>query len=167
MEAGMKKLGGVLCFVCLLSCVGWTQVKSSVTWKCDKPAKQYSIDVGDKPGHAYAIDQITCTPTKGDIDGAKRKSGMGTEFLYITGDKFSGHGEFIETMENGEKNIYTYEMKGALKNGALQAGSDTWKLTEGAGKLKGAKASGSCKGAGNPDQSATWDCAGDYTMAKK
>jgi hypothetical protein len=163
----MKKLGGVLFFVCLLSCAGLAQVKSTVLWKCDKPAKQHSIDVGDKPGHAYVIDQINCTPTKGDIDGAKRKSGTGTEFLYITGDKFTGHGEFIETMENGDKNLYTYQLSGTLKNGALQGGTDKWQLREGAGKLKGAKATGTCKGTGGPDQSATWDCAGDYTMAKQ
>jgi hypothetical protein len=163
----MKKLWVVLCFVCLLSYAALAQVKSEVQWKCDKPAKQHSIDVGDKPGHAYAIDQINCTPVTGDIDGAKRKSGAGTEFLYIRGDKFTGHGEFIETMANGDKNIYTYEMKGTLKNGALVSGSDKWTLSEGGGKLKGAKASGTCKGAGNPDQTATWDCAGEYTMPKK
>jgi hypothetical protein len=164
----MKKLWVVSCFVCLLSCVALAQVKSDVQWKCDKPAKQHSIDVGDKAGHAYAIDQINCTAAKdGGIDGVKRKSGNGTEFLEINGDKFTGHGEFIETMANGDKNFYTYEMKGTLKNGALQSGSDKWTLREGGGKLKGAKASGSCKGVGNPDQTATWDCAGDYTIAKK
>jgi hypothetical protein len=70
-------------------------------------------------------------------------------------------------MENGDKNFYTYQMTGSLKNGALQAATDTWALREGAGKLKGAKAHGTCKGAGNPDQSATWDCTGTYSMPKK
>ena len=83
--------------------------------------------MGDKPGHAYAVDQINCTPTKGDIDGAKRKSGTGTEFIEVNGDKFTGHGEFIETMENGDKNFYTYQMTGTLKNGVL-TGSDKWSL---------------------------------------
>jgi len=163
----MRKLWLVVGAVCLLSCAGLAQVKSTVQWKCDKPTNQHSIDVGDKPGHAYYVDQINCTPTKGDIAGAKRKSGTGTEFLELNGDKFTGHGEFVETMENGDKNFYTYKTTGTLKNGVLQTGSDTWSMREGAGKLKGAKASGTCKGSGNPDQSATWDCTGEYTMAKK
>ena len=163
----MGKLWGVLFAVGLLSCVGLAQVKSTVQWKCDKPSDQHSINVGDQPGHAYAVDQINCTPVSGDINGAKRKSGTSTEFLEFRGDKFTGHGEFVETMENGDKNFYTYQMKGILKNGVLQAGSDTWSMREGAGKLKGAKASGTCKGAGNPDGTATWDCSGDYTMANK
>jgi len=163
----MEKRWGVLLAVCLLSCVGLAQVKSAVQWKCDKASDQHSINVGDKAGHAYAVDQINCTPVSGDINGAKRKSGTGTEFLELHGDKFTGHGEFVETMENGDKNFYTYQMKGSLKDGVLQAGSDTWSMREGGGTLKGAKASGSCKGAGNADGSATWDCSGDYTMAMK
>jgi hypothetical protein len=54
----MGKLWGVLFAVCLLSCVGLAQVKSTVQRKCDKPSDQHSINVGDKPGHAYAVDQI-------------------------------------------------------------------------------------------------------------
>ncbi len=163
----MRKLWLILCALCFLSCAALAQVKSIAQWKCDKPSNQHSIDVGDKPGHAYAVDQINCTPTKGDIDGAKRRSGTGTEFLEFSGDKFAGHGEFVETMENGDKNFYTYQMTGTLKNGALQAGSDKWALREGVGKLKGAKATGTCKGTANPDQTVTWDCSGEYTMAKK
>ena len=163
----MRKLFLVLCSVCLLSCAALAQVKSDVQWKCGKPSNQHSIDVGDKPGHVYSVDQINCTPVKGDIAGEKRKSGVGTEFIEVTGDKFTGHGEFIETMANGDKNFYTYQIKGTMKNGVLQAGSDTWSMREGGGRLKGAKASGTCKGGSNADGSATWDCTGDYTMAKK
>jgi hypothetical protein len=163
----MGKLWGVLFAVCLLWSVGMAQVKSTVQWKCDKPSDTHSINVGDKPDHVYVVDQINCTPVSGDINGAKRKSGMGTEFLELSGDHFTGHGEFIETMENGDKNFYTYQMKGTLHNGAMQAGSDTWSMREGAGTLKGVKATGTCKGGASPDGTATWDCSGDYIMAKK
>lgn len=162
----MRKLWGVLFAMSLLSCVGLAQVKSTVQWKCDKPSDQHSINVGDKPAHTYAVEQINCTPVNGDINGAKRKSGMGTEFLEVRGDRFTGHGEFIETMENGDRNFYTYQMTGTLQNGVMH-GSDTWSMREGAGKLKGAKATGTCKGGNNPDGTATWDCSGDYTMAKE
>lgn len=163
----MKKLGGVLCFVCLLSYAGAAQVKSFVQWKCDKPADRHSIDVGDKAGHAYAVDQINCTATKGEIEGVKIKSGVGTEFMEIKGDKLTGHGEFIQTMDNGDKHFYTYQFWGTLKDGALQTAGDKWSLREGGGALKAAKANGTCKGVGNADQTVTWDCPGEYTLAKK
>ena len=162
----MKKVLLVLYLVFLLSWVGLTQVKVDIQWKCDKASNQHTIEVGDKPGHAYAVDQINCTATKGEIEGVEIKSGVGTEFIELKGDQFTGHGEFVQTMANGDKNFYTYQMTGTIKSGALQAATDKWTLREGGGKSKGAKSSGTCKGAGNPDQTTTWDCTGEYAAAK-
>ena len=162
----MRKFGGILCAVSLLSCMGLAQVKSTVQWKCDKMGDRHSIDVGDKPGHTYIVEQTNCTPISGDIDGAKRKSGTATEFLEFRGDTCTGHGEFIETMENGDKNFYTYQLKGTVKDNVMH-GSNTFTLREGGGKLKGAKGNGMCKGHSNPDETTTFDCSADYTMAKK
>lgn len=82
----MKKFWLVLCSVCLLSSAALAQVKVDNQWKCGKATVQHSIDVGDKPGHAYAVDQINCTSTKGEIEGVKIKSGVGTEFFELSGD---------------------------------------------------------------------------------
>lgn len=162
----MEKFWSCLFAVCLLSGLGLAQVKSTFQLKCDKPSDQHNIEVGDKPGHTYFVAQISCTPISGDLDGAKRKSGSATEFLEFRGDKFTGRGDYIETMENGDKNFYTYQVKGTAKGGVLD-GIDTWSMREGTGKLKGAKGSGTCKGTGSPDGTVTFDCAGEYTMAQK
>ena len=114
-------------------------------------------------GHAYAIEQINCTAMKGDIGGNKMKSGMGTEFLDVRGDHVTGHGEFIESMENGDKNLYKYEFSGTTKDGAFESGTNKWSLIEGGGKMKGGKANGTCKAKANPDHSTAFDCMGTYT----
>src|ERR1700746_3858459 len=152
-EERMKKMCLVLCLLCLTSSVALAQGKTSVQWKCEKPSIQHSIPVGDKPGDAYAIEQINCTALKGDIAGNKMKSGVGTEFLYLKGDTVTGHGEFVESMENGDKNVYKYEFSGTTKNGAFESGTNTWSLIEGGGKMKGGKANGTCKEKANPEQS--------------
>ena len=54
----MKKIFLLPCLVCLVSSIGLALGKTNVQWKCDKPSDQHSIPVGDKPGHAYAIEQI-------------------------------------------------------------------------------------------------------------
>ena len=92
----MKRFCLFLCGLCVVPGIALAQEKSNVQWKCDKPTVQHNIDVGDKPGHAYAIDQINCTAIKGEIAGVKMKSGTGTEFLDVKGDKTTGHGEFVE-----------------------------------------------------------------------
>ena len=159
----MKNICLVLCLMCMVSSLAPAQGKTNVQWKCDKPSGQQSIPIGDKPGHAYAIEQINCTAIKGDIGGNKMKSGIGTEFLDVRGDHVTGHGEFIESMENGEKNLYKYEFSGTTKDGAFESGTNKWSLIEGGGKMKGGKANGTCKANANPDQSTAFDCMGTYT----
>ena len=95
------------------------------------------------------------------------KSGTGTEFLDVKGDKTTGHGEFLENMENGDKNYYRYEFTGTSKDGAFESGSNKWSMTEGGGKMKGGKASGTCTAKGNADGSTSFDCMGTYTPAAK
>jgi hypothetical protein len=63
-------------------------------------------------------------------------------------------------MENGDKNLYIYEFSFATKDGALQSGSNKGSLIEGGGKMKGGKASGTCKAKGNADQFVSFDCMG-------
>jgi len=163
----MKGFCLVLFCLCGVSNIALAQGKANVQWKCDKPAPQHTINVGDSSSHAYAIEQINCTAIKGEIAGVKMKSGTGTEFVDVKGDKATGHGEFVENMENGDKNCYKYEFTGTFKNGAFESGSNKWSMTEGGGKMKGGKASGTCAAKGNADGSTSFDCMGNYTPTAK
>jgi hypothetical protein len=71
----MKKFCLFLCVLCVVSDIALAQGKSNVQWKCDKPAVQHNVEVGYKPGHAYAIDQINCTAIKGEIAGVRISQG--------------------------------------------------------------------------------------------
>ena len=92
-------------------------------------------------GDATACDGVVAQgcPDGGTV-AARAGDGTGTEFLYIKGDNVSGHGEYVENMANGDKNHYTYEFTGTMKNGAFVSGSNKWSLSEGGGKMKGGKA---------------------------
>ncbi len=120
----MRKPVLVVGLVCLCATVALAQGKVANGWACGKPAMGQSIEVGDQPNHAYAIDQIKCTSTKGEIAGVKEKVGTGTEFAEVTGNSFKGHGVFVETMANGDKVHSTYQITATLKNGQIQSGSD-------------------------------------------
>src|SRR5260370_19620478 len=161
----MKKKCLVLGRVCLVSSVALAQGKTNVQWKWEKPSVQHRIPVGDRPGHAYGIEQINCTAIKGDIAGNKMKSGIGTEFLYLKGDDVTGHGEFVESMENGDKNVYKYEFSGTMKDGAVETGTNKWSLIEGGGQMKGRKANHTCKAKANPAHPTPFDFMLTYTPA--
>jgi hypothetical protein len=163
MKNSILRLG----FVCLCAAVSAAQSgKVDNGWSCGKPADAHSIEVGDQPGHTYSIDQIKCTSTKGEFAGVKEKEGTGTEFLEVKGNNATGHGIFVETMANGDKIHFTYQITGTMKDGKFETGSDKFQATSGTGKFKGIKASGSCTGKGNADGGASWACTGTYTISK-
>ncbi len=162
----MRKPVFVLGLVCLCATGALAQGKVDNGWACGKPAMVNSIDVGDQPNHAYSIDQIKCTSTKGEIAGVKEKEGTGTEFAEVKGNKSSGHGIFLETMANGDKINFTYQFSITLENGQIKSATDKWQATSGTGKFKGIKASGTCTATGAADGGGNWSCTGTYSLPK-
>ena len=160
----MRKPVLVLGLVCLCATVALAQGKVANGWACGKPAMGNSIEVGDQPNHAYSIDQITCTSTKGEIAGVREKEGTGTEFAEVTGNSMKGHGVFVETMANGDKIHFVYQFTATTKDRQMQSGSNKYQATSGAGKFKGIKSSGTCTGTAAADGSVNWSCTGTYSV---
>lgn len=162
----MRNLLVVVCALCLSVSLAWGQGKIDSRWNCSKASEAHNLDVGDQPGHAYAIAKFACTAVKGEIEGQKEKEGAGTEFDDVKGNKMHGHGVFVETVANGDRLFVSYQAMGTSENGQLTSASNTWTIESGTGKFKGAKGKGGCKGKGNSDGSSTYECTGEYTLAK-
>ena len=162
----MRKLFFVMSALCLSAALALAQGKIESQWNCGKATIAQSIDVGDQPGHAYAIAQNSCTAVKGEIDGQKEKEGTVTEFDDVKEGTVHLHGVFVEILPSGDKLFISYQGVGKTEKGQMPSASNTWTINNGTGKFKGAKGKGSCKGKGNPDGSSTFDCAGEYTLAK-
>lgn len=163
----MRKLLLLVCVLCISAALAAAQGKIDSQWNCGKATDAHNLEVGDQPAHTYGIAKFTCTAVKGEIEGAKEKEGAGTEFDDVEGSKMHGHGIFVESLANGDKLFVQYQTSGTLdKDGQLTSGSNTWTITNGTGKLKGAKGKGGCKGKGNADGSSVYDCMGEYTLAK-
>lgn len=162
----MRKVMFVVCAVLLFAATAGAQGKLISTWNCPKGAAPHSLDVGDEPNHAYAINQANCTASKGQIEGVKDKTGVGTEFHDVMGNSNHWHGVFVVTMANGDKVHYDYQGSGTTKDGNFVSGTNKWTISGGTGKFKGLKGSGTCAGKGAADGSATWECTGTYTAAK-
>ena len=169
----MRKLLLPAVVICLVTPIVLAQTATSgssgmvnASWHCTAPSPAYNIPVPDKANHAYGIEQITCTATKGEIAGIKEKDGIATEFIEATGNSAKGHGIFVETLVNGDKITIAYQNTATMNNNQLQSASDTWTVSSGTGKLKGITGKGTCKAKGNPDGTADFDCTGNYTIPK-
>lgn len=149
---------------CLALVGSWAmaQDKLETKWNCAKPAEMHTLDVGDVPGHSYAIAQGTCTAPAGDSLG--EKSGNYTEFQEIRKTSFTNHGYFTTTMDNGDMAYFTYAGSGPAD--IKKPASNKWQIRSGTGKHKGLKGSGTCSGERHDDGSSDWVCTGTYSMGK-
>lgn len=150
-----------------LAAAAGAQTKTNGTIQCAKPDPQSAIEVGDKPGHMMGVSKSTCTWSPGmEIAGSKTKDGYSVAFNDSTGNKSSGHGVHVSTLESGDKIYVKFQGSSTLKDGALQTDSGTWSYSGGTGKLKGIKGKGTYKGKGNADGGATYEIEGDYQLPK-
>src|SRR5262245_10338451 len=124
----MQFKAATLLFVALaLPALAEAQTKISGTVKCGKPDQEQKIDIGDKPGHAYAISQGKCTWTKPmTIAGIQTKEDVGTNSEEITSTGARGRGYVLGTMSNGDKFTVRTEGTDTLKDGKPQGSAGTW-----------------------------------------
>ena len=88
--------------VLVLASLSFAQTKISGTVQCSKPDQQQKIEIGDQPGHAFAINQGKCKWTKPmEIAGTQTKEDIGTGFDEINDNKSHGHGYVVGTLASG------------------------------------------------------------------
>jgi hypothetical protein len=156
---------GLLLFV-TSSAVAQTSM-SGVTL-CAPANPAYLIRAGDHPGHAYGLAQGTCTWTKPwEIAGLKSTQGIGTQLQEITGDTTKVRGTFVDTVTNGDRAFYNFELTLVTKADGPKVMNHKWDLVGGTGKLQGVKGQGTCTATpAGSDGSFNYDCRGEYTLPK-
>jgi len=144
------------------------QTPVSGTLKCgDVPASaDYTVEVGDHPGHVLIMEKGTCSWTAPlEIAGLKSTTHSGASFTDVDGAKFQGRGYFVITMENGDKLYGRNQGTGTTTDGGKAlTGDGTWSFTGGTGKLKGVKGKGTYKSAGVPNGEANYQVEGEYAL---
>ncbi|HUK30698.1 MAG TPA: hypothetical protein VLV89_06260 [Candidatus Acidoferrum sp.] len=149
----------------LVSAAG-AQTKFSGKLTCAKPDPNYSVDVGDKPGHSYTMEKDSCTWDSATlINGMKVVSDSGASTGEAWATKVTSSGSRIATMENGDKLFASVHDSSPVKDGMPTDIEGTWTFTGGTGKLKGIKGHGTYKVTPAPDGSASVTVEGEYTVA--
>ena len=144
------------------------QTKLSGKVHCAKADPDYSIEVGDTPGHVLTARKATCTWTDAtEIAGLKVKSAQDVATGEVSGTTVRDTGYHVATMDNGDK--YTVHFSGTAQAAKDKNGTITGKssFVSGTGKLKGIKGGGTYKGTAAADGSADVTVEGDYTLAAK
>lgn len=162
----MKRAALVFLVVLALAALAAAQTKFSGAGQCGKVEKEYKIEVGDRPGHAFTIVQVKCTYTKGEIAGIQVKEEVWTGSGEVSGNTVRVRGASFLNMANGEKAYFRGDGAITLKDGAPQTEEGKWTFAGGDGKFKGLKGKGTykCKFAG--DGTSTCEAEGEYELPK-
>jgi hypothetical protein len=164
----MRRLAFVLVAVLLASIAAGAQTahnKISGKQTCAKPDPNYSIDVGDMPGHSFMMQKSTCHWDKAlKIAGENSTDSTDVASVEANGPSMTEHGFNMTTMDGGDK--FTVRYMGTIKGAkdGTAAFSGKWTFASGTGKLKGIKGGGTYKGSGATDGSGIVDVEGEYTL---
>jgi hypothetical protein len=162
----MKRAALVFLVVVALAASAAAQTKFSAAAQCGKTEKEYKIEVGDRPGHAFTIAQGKCVFTKGEIAGIQVKEEVWTGFSDISGNTARIRFSAFHIMANGDKIYGRGEAVTTLKDGAPQTAEGKWSFTGGTGKFKGLKGNGTHKIKYAADGSFTVEVEGEYELPK-
>jgi len=162
----MKKAAVVLLVALALAASAAAQTKFSATWQCGKAEKQYEIQVGDRPGHAFGIVQGRCAATQAEIAGVQVKEEVWTSFGEASGNTIRTRTSSYLIMANGDKVYSRGQSVLTVKDGVLQTEEGKWTFTGGTGKFKGLKGKGTYKNRFAADGTATGEAEGEYELPK-
>ena len=165
-----NKLFLILALVLTLALTATAQTKTTGTASCAKPDPAYSIEVGDRAGHALAISKSVCAWTKPmEIAGLKTKDGYDVAYGDASGAKARGSGYHVSNMSNGDKIYVRFQGNDTMKDGKPDTSEGTWSYSGGTGKLKGIKGKGTYKGKADASGNMVFEVEGDYELpaAKK
>ena len=92
------------------------QTGTAGTAQC-KPDVPTPVEVGDNPGHAFAIGKANCTWSGFAVAGVPSTSGISVSLDEITGDKATSNGYHTATYSNGDKTVAHFQGAATMKDG--------------------------------------------------
>lgn len=124
----------------------WAQTKIEIREQCGRPTSEYTIQVGDHPGHMFRIEQSTCIQeTPLEIAGVAVKQHQVTGFIEIDAAKGAGDDQWFHvlTLANGDSICARSQGKATFDGARFKSSSAKWTLETGTGKFQTIKGSGS------------------------
>ena len=142
--------------------------KISGTLSCAKPDPEYTVDIGDRPGHVFVLAKSACSWTRPmQIEGVNTKDSRDVNVVDVDDAVSNSNGYDVSNMANGDKVFIHFSgTDRSLKDGKpLSTG--TWRYIGGTGKFKGIMGKGTYKG--TPDASGNYvsEVDGEYALPAK
>lgn len=136
------------------------------TLQCAAASPNYLVDIGDFDGHQAVLQKFLCTVTQAFVLASDKPV---QDSAVISGDlrgnKLTGNGTNVITMENGDLAVYSFRVSVTMSGGVAKSSEGTFQWIGGTGALKGITGKGTVTGTYAADGSVTVRIQGDYTIA--
>ena len=144
------------------------QTKISGTLSCAKPDPEYTVDIGDRPGHVFVLAKSACSWTRPmQIEGVDTKDSRDVNVVDVDDAVSESNGYDVSNMANGDKVFIRFSGTDRSLKGGKPLSTGTWRYIGGTGKFRGIMGKGTYKG--TPDASGNYvsEVDGEYTLPAK
>ena len=101
-----------------LAATAWAQTKISGALQCGKSDPSYTIPVGDRPDHAFAIGKTKCTwSTALEMAGTQSKDHEYALFVEVSGARGRYRSAAVGTMASGDRYYTSTQGTTTVKEG--------------------------------------------------
>ena len=129
--------------ILVLASAASAQTKISVAEQCGRPTSEYTIPVGDHPGHVFRIEQSSCSEEPAlEIGGVAVKEHHATGFSEMDAGKGKDHWYHVFLMANGDSVFARSEGTGEFDGLRFRSSTADWTFQGGTGKFQDLKGSG-------------------------
>lgn len=136
------------------------------TLQCAAASPNYMVDIGDFDGHQAVLQKSLCTITQPFvIAGDKPVQDSSVYSGDSRGNRISGNGTNVITMENGDLAVFSYRVNITLSGGVPKSSEGTFEWIGGTGAMKGIAGKGIITGTYAADGSLTLRIQGEYAIA--
>ena len=134
----------VLFTALLMAVPAGAQTKLELQEQCGRPASEYTIPVGDHPGHAFRIQQTDCTPDASvRIAGEPIKAHKATGFTEMDAGEGRHQWFHVFAMDNGDSIYARSEGTADYQGRRFSSSTSQWKFVGGTGKFEKLTGTGS------------------------
>jgi hypothetical protein len=130
-------LAGTILAALALAGAARAQMQLELKELCGRPSAEYTIPVGDHPGHAFRIQQTDCAPEgTAEIAGVAIQKHQATGFTEIDAARGAHQWFHVFTMADGAQVFARSQGTAQYQGRRFQSSTSKWTLEGGTGKFE-------------------------------
>jgi hypothetical protein len=168
-EWDVKATGFSICFLMFIAATASVaQTKIAGTSSCGKPNPHHAVDIGDRAGHVFSMDEVKCKWMMGmQIENARTTDDVVMMLSETTGNSSHERGYIVTKLDSGDMVFARYSGTTRMRHGVSVSSRGIWSYTGGSGKMDGLAGKGTFTASVEVNGSRTYQFEGRYSLPSR